>query len=364
MVVPAARLDEWERPSIDQPVHRKAIMNRALLLELQGQRAYPSITLLMNTTPGFLFDANEKTQANRLAEQADARLAGDVDDNTRTCLIETLLQLIDEQSTERSAMAVAFCVSADYAAAVQLGREVDERVVIDETFATRDLVADLNRTARYRVVAISDRTIRMFVGDRNRLVEERGKNWPFVRQSEQNTESWTRDLTQRLRAEHAQYPLPTVVAGVERTVRRCITPDVVEAIGFVPGNHDKTSWVDLHHAVWPLVTDWLRTDTSRALAALDRARSARLYAGGIDEIWPLANEGRIEVLVVEEDYAVPARVDGNHQVHLATDREAVDVIDDIVDETIEAVLLHGGNAVMVSAGELQSEDRISAILRY
>jgi Bacterial archaeo-eukaryotic release factor family 3 len=339
-------------------------MNRALLLELQGQRAYPSITLLMNTTPGYLFDASETASAKRLVEQADTRLKGDVDDATRTRLIETLLQLIDEQSTERSAMAVAFCVSANYAAAVHLGREVDERVVIDETFATRDLVADLNRTARYRVVAISDRTIRMFVGDRNRLVEDRGESWPFVRETEHTTDSWTRDLTQRLRAEHAQFPLPTVVAGVERTVRRCITPDVVDVIGFIPGNHDKTSWVDLHHAAWPLVTDWLRTDTSRALAALDRARSARLYAGGIDEIWPLANDGRIELLVVEEQYSMPARVDSNQQVHLATDREAVDVIDDIVDETIEAVLLHGGNAVIVGQGDLQSEDRISAILRY
>ena len=37
----------------------------------------------------------------------------------------------------------------------------------------RDLVADLNRTALYRVVTISERTGRLFIGDRHRLVEQR-----------------------------------------------------------------------------------------------------------------------------------------------------------------------------------------------
>lgn len=337
-------------------------MNRALLAELQRRRVYPSVTLLMNTTPGALLNAAETATARRMAEGASRRLIGDVAEDVRAILFEQLVELIDEQTTEPSAHALALCVSADYAAAVRLGRKVEERVVIDDTFATRDLVADLNRTARYRVVTISDRKTRLLLGDRARLVEERTDLWPMLRSGQSNA-SWARDLAQQLRHENAHNPLPTVIAGVDRTIRNTIVPELFDTIGVIPGNHDRTSWADLHNAAWPLVTDWLRTDGTRAIETLSQARSTCRFAGGIDEIWPLANEGRIETLVVEDAYFVAARLTNGH-IARADDREAPDVVDDIIDDTIEAVLRHNGKAVIVPDGELDEYDRIAAVLRY
>ncbi|MEO8696199.1 MAG: hypothetical protein ABI658_21960, partial [Acidimicrobiales bacterium] len=283
-------------------------------------------------------------------------------EDLRAILFEQLTGLIDEQTTEPAAHALALCVSADYAAAVRLGRSVQQRVVVDDTFATRDLVADLNRTARYRVVTVSDRKTRLLLGDRARLVEERTDLWPMLRSGESSS-SWARDIARQLREENTHNPLPTVIAGVDRTVRTTILPELFDTIGFIPGNHDRTSWADLHNAAWPLITDWLRSDGTRAIETLSQARSTCRFAGGIDEIWPLANEGRIETLVVEDNYALSARItDG--QIERAADREAPDVVDDIIDDTIEAVLRHNGKAVIVPDGELHAHDRIAAVLRY
>jgi hypothetical protein len=47
-----------------------------------------------------------------------------------------------------------------------------------------------------------------------------------------------------------------------------------------------------------------------------------------------------------------------------TEREAPDVLDDAVDETIEQVLNTGGDIVFFAAGELQEHEHIAAILRY
>jgi hypothetical protein len=259
---------------------------------------------------------------------------------------------------------MALCVSPNYTAAVRLGREVQERVVVDDTFATRDLVADANRTAMFRMVTISERKVRLLIGDRQRLAEQRDEMWPMLRLDDQSVQAWYREVTERLRSEHAALPLPTVIAGVERSVRSAVVPDLFDAIGLVAGNHDRTSWVDLHHAAWPLVTDWLRSDHDRAMAALESARSAKRFAGGIDEIWPLANEGRVELLVVEENFVLAARVDENLQLERVDDHEAPDVVDDIVDETIEAVLRNGGSTVIVNDTALGEHERIAAILRY
>ena len=338
-------------------------MNRTLLAELQTQRSYPSVTLLLNTTPRRPLDSTQMGNAKRLVDQVDGRLENETDNALRAVLVTKLIELLDEAATDYGGHALALCVSPTYSATVQLGQPVNERVIIDETFATRDLVADLNRTALYRVVTVSDRTTRLFVGDRQRLGEERTDSWPLIREPEQNPHSWTRAMVNAFKCEHERYPLPTVVAGSERSVRQVLRAVEFETIGAIPGNHDRTSWVDLHHHAWPLVTDWLRADKTRAMARLDEARSQCRFAGGISEIWPLANEGRIELLIVEDTYVVAARLDGNH-FDLAVDATAHGVIDDLIDETIEAVMAKGGSAVIVADGVLHECDRIAAIVRY
>ena len=176
--------------------------------------------------------------------------------------------------------------------------------------------------------------------------------------------AWVREVTRRLREQEAAHSLPTVVAGVERSIRATVVPDVLAVIGVVPGNHDRTNWVDLHQAAWPHVADWLRADRGRAVARLVEARSMRRYAGGIEEVWPLAHDGRVELLLVEESYAVAARVGDHLQLEPAADEEAPDVVDDVVDDTIELVLRNGGRAVIVNDDELREHSGIAAVLRY
>lgn len=338
-------------------------MNRATLNELQRQRCYPSITMLINTTPGATLTPSELDTTTRLTSHTDDRLDGDISDTLRHNLITRLIELIAEQTSQPSTQALALFVSPEHAAAVRLGRSVDERVTIDDTFTTRDLVADLNRTALYRVVTVSEQASRLFVGDRQRLVEQRDNTWPLTRTEEHTDTSWARVVDQSLRSEHVTLPLPTVIAGVQRSVRK-LAPNLSDSIGVIAGNHDRTSASELHNAAWPLVTDWLRTDATRAMNQLDQALSANRYAGGIHEVWPLAHDGRIDTLVVEIDYAFPARIDDNNQLHPANDPFHPEVNDDIIDDTIEIVLQHGGSAVIVNNGTLQHHQQIAAILRY
>ena len=331
--------------------------------QLQSLRSYPSVTVLANTTPGATLSEVERKNIEGLIAATNRRLTDDVSSFVRKRVVERLDQLLEDVVEESSSHAMALCVSPEFAAIVRLGRPVQERVIIDDTFATRDLVADLNRTAHYRVITVSDRKTRLLIGDRHRLVEERAEGWPMDRTEDQNGAAWTRHVMQALQHEHQRFPLPTVVAGVERSVRRTLAQSDLSTIGLIGGNHDRTSWSDLHTAAWPLVTDWLRSDGQRALEQLDSARSTRLYAGGIQEIWSLAREGRVDLVVVEETYSMAARLDGD-MLQEADDCEAPDVIDDVVDELIEAVLRHGGRAVIVNDGDLTAHHHIAAVLRY
>jgi hypothetical protein len=338
-------------------------MNRARLVELQRLRCYPSITLLLNTTPGIELTPAERETARTLMQQVDDRLEGDVGDALRRNLTARLAALIDEQGADRSTEALALFVSPEYAAAVRLESALDERVTIDDTFTTRDLIADANRTALYCVMTISERTARRFVGDRRHLVEERDDTWPLVRDDDQSLTAWTREINRLLGAEHPRHPLPTVIAGVHRSVRQLV-PNLTDHIGIIPGNHDRATADELHRAAWPVVSDWIGSGAALAIDHLEDAVSRHLYAGGIHEVWALANDGRVATLIVENSFTFPARLDENSQLHPAEDAGHPDVNDDIVDDTMEVVLQRGGNVVIVDDEALAAHQRIAAVLRY
>jgi Bacterial archaeo-eukaryotic release factor family 3 len=338
-------------------------MNRALLAELQSHRSYPSVTILFNAAVAPQLDAGQQGVTRALLDEADRRLKGDVTDHVRSELLQTLRELATQAETVNGSKAVAICVAPDYNAVVHLGTSVTERVVIDETFATRDLVADLNRTALYRVIAVSDNAARLFLGDRQRLVEERNAGWPMTREEDQSSALWRKQVVDALQAEHKDHSLPTVIAGTARHVRHLVNAAHVPTVGFIPGNHDRTSWRNLHHLAWPLICDWMRTDSTRAMQQLEDARSQCRYAGGLDEVWTLANEGRVALLVVEENFVVAARITGNH-LDRDVDPIAPDVVDDVIDEVIEVVLKHDGSVVIVADDDLVKHERIAAVLRF
>ena len=73
----------------------------------------------------------------------------------------------------------------------------------------------------------------------------------------------------------------------------------------------------------------------------------------------------MELLVVERNFAVPVRADGPHLVPVGPDEvEAPDVVDDAVDDLIEAVALRRGEVVIVPDGVLEDMGRVAAALRF
>ncbi len=342
-------------------------MNRHLLRQLQTMRSYPSVTILANTTPGSGLTLDDRTTIRGLIAEASDRLGVQAGPDAASVLAAELSRILDDATTQPCSEAIALCASFDNVVAVRLGRAVDQRVVIDHTFATRDLVADLNRTAQFRVVTLSGNAARLFVGDRRRLIEETENGWPMVRAIDTNETLWSRAVADALRAVDAD--LPVVLAGTERSIQDTLATKDLEVIGTVAGNHDRTGPAELHDLTWPLVNGWLEQDQIVALDRLDRAISSRRFAGGIDEIWPLANEGRIDLIVVEDGYRLTARTDDHgHLEPIITDSDAERddprVSDDVVDEAIEAVLRQGGSAVVVAPGVLEHHSRIAAVLRY
>jgi hypothetical protein len=161
--------------------------------------------------------------------------------------------------------------------------------------------------------------------------------------------------------------LPFVLVGVDRNVSFFNEVTNYQELNFgqIIGNHDKTSSHELSKLVWPIVEEKLQGIRDQKLGELKKAVSDRLVATDINDIWRKAFDGRGRHLLVEENFHYPARLDETGQ-HLspAEDATTPDVIDDAVDEIIEAVISMGGDVTFMEDDQLKDHQGIALILRY
>ena len=156
---------------------------------------------------------------------------------------------------------LALFASRERSAAVLLPFRVKPRAMIDETFATRDLVYSFNRAPPYRVLVLGHKTrlydawttvldehtarpfpmIHRGPGGASKLPGGKGINRSAVR--DQAVRTFFRSVSEAVDALPKANPLPLVVVGVERNLAfyRDVTRQPGAIIGLLAGNHDKTS---------------------------------------------------------------------------------------------------------------------------
>lgn len=355
---------------------------------LQTARAYPSVSVLVPTSaPAHETDA----RLRGLAARAQARLLSEFRNHEVRPLLDKLDALIGqvEAGPERDG-ALGFFVSRDVAVAVALPVAVRERVVIDETFATRDLVHALHRSPHYWVLVLDERVTRLFEGTGATLEEVTGGGFPAINAGadarggpanrrladhgfersdhrEARLRRYTRAVDAALAPHLRQDTAPVVLVGAgRRPLRFAETSKFRERFaGTVAGAFEGRPAAELARLVRPTVAEVIARQQGAALAEIDEALGARRCATGIDEVWRAANEGRGALLVVEENHDYPARVDAaTGALAPADDVEHPEVVDDVVDEAIEIVLAKRGRVVVVPDGALASHGRIAMKLRH
>jgi hypothetical protein len=361
-------------------------MNRNDIQFLQSLRGYPALSILAPTHRSFPENRQDPIRVKNLVKQAGERLLSEFSKREAEPLLSRLEALVAEINYNYALDGLALFVNRDLAQKFYLPFPVKERVVVDQTFLTRDLVHALNRSARYRVLVLSEQLTRLYEGWRDTLMEATANGFPMVYEGPGVTEpmpggfgisksayrderhrQYFRQVDAALGQMAATDPLPLILAGVDRNQAffNEVSANKNLLATTLTGSHDKTPAHELAKLVWPLVQEHLARRSREVLQELEAAVNAGKYASGIDAAWRMAHEGRCAILLVEEDFHYPARVDASG-LHLTPADELVgpEVFDDAVDELIETVLDKNGRVVFVENGALAAHQRLAMILRY
>ncbi|MGY1672784.1 baeRF3 domain-containing protein [Geodermatophilus sp. SYSU D00710] len=329
---------------------------------LQSVRDEPCVSLLATTTPApRMTDADART-LQRLAGEAGARLARDGAPAELTTALE---DLVAAARTEPTGAGIALYVNRALRQVVRLPVPVPDRVVVDPTFATRDLVRALHRIPRHVVLLLSEQDARLLEGGAGTLRPPRRSPFP-LRAEDDAGDAFLRRVDRALGTFLRLHPAPLVLVGGHRVVGRFrrLSRNTGRLAGTVTGNLTRAPLSVLVPRVREVLDGYLLSRQDEALAHLDRRRSRSAVVEGIDAAWLAARRERPEMLAVEEGFTLAARLsaDGDFLVP-ADDVEHPDVVDDVVDELIETVLLRGGWIAFVADGALADAGRVALALR-
>ena len=337
-----------------------------LVLRLQEERHNPSVSLLLSTDPGTRMSGRDRVRLRAQYKEALRRLVAEpVSQRVAASILQRLDRQVERVSSAPMTQALAVYAGPTMAMSLGLGVSVEERVVVDPSFATRDLVRSLHRTPRHAVLVVDWDEARLYHGQGDSMTPVRGR-FPLSRAAYgADTGRFLHDVDRALGAHLAVHPSPVVVAGRPSLLTELTgtSRHLSRLAGVITLDPATTSLDELRAAIAPRLETYLLSRQREALDLVARTRGRGVLAAGMQAAWRAVWSGQPEMLAVERGLFYPARVlGGGRHLEPATDIEDPAVIDDAVDELIELVLVRGAWVAFTEDGQLSEHDGVALVM--
>jgi len=358
-------------------LERQAVLNWALLRQLQSTDRGPSVSLLMSTTPAAVMSRSDLTDLHQLADRAAERLGGEVKGEGRRRIEVRLDEAVRAAESGPTDHGLAVFVSQSETAVVPLPFSPRERVVVNHTFATRDLLDALQTFPMYRALVLWGPGFRLLEGRAERLSEVLVWQVPNPSVHRGRGSAWT--TRQRRRAALAEADralgvrvavlgrLPLVAVGRKHLVAefRRRSPHAASVVGEVDTWGSMHSRASVAQLAAPVIQAYREQHTQRYLVALASAETSGTVVWGLENVWDAVLAGQVERLWVERDYSEAGKlVDHGKRFVPAATKDAHGAVRDIVDLVIEQATLAGAHVEMVEQLTEAGGVRIAAQLGH
>lgn len=354
-----------------------------LLKELKDVVSDCCITIVLNTHRTKPDSKVDRLELKKLIQEADNRLFQYEAEEKARILSKRLHALENHIHFDENLDSLVLFVSDTVAKHLHLPLRVENRVIIDKSFATRDLVRLLHMKTNYFILVLSEYKARLIEAFNETLIREVDAPFPI-----ENTELYSSTTIELKNAERQKHllsefynridkavneirnddPKPVLICSQEMNYSEYLkVADLKDSIFpvFVPGNKLYQDAHEIIHESWKIVRSFQLEKNSKRVQELEEAVSSGKFLSDANEIWNATNEGRIRTVFIEEDLFRPARIDNNTITFVnESERNKPDVVDDVYDEIIEASMNSGADVVFMKKGELQQFQGIGAVTRF
>jgi len=353
------------------------------LKKLKDVVAESCVTIILNTHRTHPENQQDPIALKNLVKEASDRLLADEHKRDAKVIIERLEVLAESVDHNHNLESLILFVNEDIAEYSRLPISVEPRVVIDHTFATRDLVRAMHLETGYYVLVLSQQKTRLIEAYTDKVVQEFGKPFPIEnnqfystngpelsnasRQSNLMAEFFNR-IDKEVNAIRGLHSLPVLICSEEGNFN--------EYLKIADQKHSlfetylkKSGLDDSDHTIakeaWEVVKSHLIEKNNARKAELLQAVSKGTFLSDTNDIYQAIQAGRVQTLFIEEGLFQPAVIEDGKIVYVGEEeRNKKSVIDDIYDELIEQNMSFGGDVVFLPKGELTDFGGFGAITRY
>ncbi len=353
------------------------------LKELKAITSEVCITIILNTHRTRPDNEKDALVLKNLIKETENRLYAETEKKFARKLMERLEDLASTIDHNQNLESLALFLNQDISRFIRMPVPVENRVVIDQSFATRDLIRAIHLNTRYYVLVLSRQKVRLLEASNDKLVREVSENFPieneqyYVTSKEEESISNRRN---RLRAEFFNIvdkemnkvrkanPLPVLICTEESNYPEYLqVADQKETIldTFLNMNRlDETGQAIVSEA-WKIMKERTKKMNDARKAELMQAVSQNKFLSDLNDIYQAIKEGRVQTLFIEQGHFQPVIIQNDRIVLVDGEAEnGKEIIDDIYDELIEENMNYGGDVVFLPAGELEKFNGFGAVMRY
>lgn len=340
------------------------------------------VTLILNTHRTKPDNQKDPLALKNSIKEVQERLATSIDKRIVERIMTQLQNVeksIDHSHNLESLIVFANENMSDF---VRLPITVTERVVIDTSFATRDLIRAMHFEFNYYVLVLSQNEVRLIEAFNDKVVEEVKGLFPI-----ENTWLKTKSSAESANASRQRNLIAEFFNRVDKEVNAVRKNNPLKVFICADENnyHDYVNVADEKNTIYPIFLNRNRLDDKAHAIVneawkllqsyktdLNNARKTELKAAvsngkfmsDINDIWNAIHQGRVETLFIEEHLFQKAKwVD--HVIHpIADNSNEPDSVDDIYDEMIAKNMAFGGEVVFLPENELSKFNGFGAGLRY
>ena len=368
---------------------------KATLKNLRSIKADPAVSIFVKTHREHPANEQDPIALKNQLKEAENRLKSEYDNHTATEVLRRIQAKIDELDHNYNLDTLAIYAHKDDAEVIRMPLDTEERVVIADHFATRDLVRDMASAVHFYAVVITREHARLIEAANDRVVVEFDKNdteqhhmehIPFPienttlhttsgadRSAASNEDNYLKEFLNRVDKSvqelWGEHKMPLIIVGDARNIsfykEVCDRPDnIIATVDNVTDLEDGSAQ-HIIDGVQEAIEGYRKSLHEQAIGRIEEARGGDLVRTDLQDIYQSAFQGAGETLYVQTGYIQSAKIDEKAQTLTPTDDATGEgVTDDAVGEIIELVMHNGGEVVFLPKDVMGDDQPIALITRY
>ncbi|MGZ5219053.1 MAG: baeRF3 domain-containing protein [Chitinophagaceae bacterium] len=346
----------------------------------------PAVSIIMPFEPKMGLKKELVNSLKIAADKVEGELRENYSREVVTLVMQKLRTMIRDLNFNTHKKSIAVYVSPVFEKVLYLDVNVEEKIIIDESFEIRDLVYSKKQMHKYLVLLLSGKVSRIYLANTETFVRivsdtpesvyayvnetpERVANFSDVSERKEIVvDKFLRHIDNSLDIILNAYRLPLFIIGPEKILGhfKKLSKHTGAVIEYIQGNYDEATLPELRNLLKPRIEDWKMVLQKDLLNQLDDAAGKKKLCTGIKEVWHEAINHKGRLLVVEKDFMYAAQHGSSADtIYKATEPyNKFSYIRDVVDDIIEKVLENGGDVEFVDKDVLKEYQRIALIKYY